>query len=172
MQFRYHNETDSLYVEILEHASAKSQELAPGVVLDFDAQGGLVGIDIDHASKVSELSHLKVDGIPLSVSYDPGPNQRVWATDVNQDGIVNEADLHLVFAGQGAKRGDPGYKRELDVNGDGVIDIRDIAIVGADFGRVEAEDLTEEEHEELIRGEEEFRRGEWVKWEDVRRRDV
>ena len=44
-----------------------------------------------------------------------------------------------------------------------------------DFVKVlvqEPEELTEQEQDELPKGEEEFRRGEWVKWQDVRRRDV
>jgi hypothetical protein len=44
-----------------------------------------------------------------------------------------------------------------------------------DFVKVlleEPEDLTEEEWRELCEGEEEIRRGEWVWWEEVRRKDV
>lgn len=44
-----------------------------------------------------------------------------------------------------------------------------------DFVKVllaEPEELTEEEWQELREGEEEIRRGEWVRWEDVRRKDV
>ncbi len=36
----------------------------------------------------------------------------------------------------------------------------------------EPEELTEEECEDVRKGEEEFRRGDWVRWQDVRRRDV
>ena len=34
------------------------------------------------------------------------------------------------------------------------------------------DELTEEELKDVRKGEVEFRRGEWVNWEDVRRRDV
>jgi len=37
---------------------------------------------------------------------------------------------------------------------------------------VEPDDLTESEMEEVAKGEEEVRKGEWVRWEDVRRTDV
>ena len=37
---------------------------------------------------------------------------------------------------------------------------------------VEPDDLTESEVEEVAKGEEEVRRGEWVRWEDVKRTDV
>ena len=36
----------------------------------------------------------------------------------------------------------------------------------------EPEELTEQESQELAEGEEEFRRDDWVKWQDVRRQDV
>lgn len=36
----------------------------------------------------------------------------------------------------------------------------------------EPEDLTEEERQDVSEGEEEIRRGEWVWWEEVRRKDV
>jgi hypothetical protein len=44
-----------------------------------------------------------------------------------------------------------------------------------DFVKVllqEAEELTEEEWQEVREGEEEFKRGTWVIWKDVRRKDV
>ena len=50
MKFHYYAETDSLYIDLVERPSVDSREIKPGVVLDFDADGNLVGIDIDHAS--------------------------------------------------------------------------------------------------------------------------
>ena len=44
-------EADSLYIDLADRPSADSREVAPGVVLDFDENGHLVGIDIDHASE-------------------------------------------------------------------------------------------------------------------------
>ncbi len=43
----------------------ESREVAPGIVLDFDATGRLVGIDIDQASKNVELSRLEAIALPL-----------------------------------------------------------------------------------------------------------
>ncbi len=66
MKFHYYPETDSLYIDLSEKVSADSREVAPGVVLDFDAQGNLVGIDIDHASKIADLSKLGADALPIA----------------------------------------------------------------------------------------------------------
>jgi uncharacterized protein YuzE len=63
MKFSYYPETDSLYIELSEKPSADSQEISTGVALDFDAEGNLVGIDIDHASKVANLSSLHIEGL-------------------------------------------------------------------------------------------------------------
>jgi uncharacterized protein YuzE len=65
MKFHYHPETDSLYIDLSEKASADSREVAPGVVLDFDTKGNVVGIDIDHASKIVDLSKLEAEALPL-----------------------------------------------------------------------------------------------------------
>ena len=65
MKFHYYPETDSLYINLSEKTATDSREVSDGVVLDFDAQGHLVGIDIDHASKVVELSRLETQALPL-----------------------------------------------------------------------------------------------------------
>ena len=66
MKFHYYPETDSLYIDLSEKVSANSKEAAPGVVLDFDAEGHLVGIDIDHASKIVDLSRLEAESLPIA----------------------------------------------------------------------------------------------------------
>ncbi len=66
MKLHYYPETDSLYIELSEVAGTDSQEVAPGIVLDFDADGRLVGIDIDHAGQVADLSSLEALGLPLA----------------------------------------------------------------------------------------------------------
>lgn len=66
MKFHYYPETDSLYIDLSEKTSVDSQEIAPGVVADFDAQGNLVGIDIDRASKIVNLTRLEAESLPLA----------------------------------------------------------------------------------------------------------
>jgi uncharacterized protein YuzE len=60
MKLNYHRETDSLYIDLVDRPSVESREVAEGIVLDFDAEGRLVGIDIDHASQKVELERLTV----------------------------------------------------------------------------------------------------------------
>ena len=46
MKFQYYPETDSLYIDLSAKVSVDSREVAPGVVLDFDTEGHVVGIDV------------------------------------------------------------------------------------------------------------------------------
>lgn len=67
MKLNYHPETDSLYIDLSERPSAESREISEGVVLDYDAQGNLVGIDIDNASHKVELQKLILSKLPGTV---------------------------------------------------------------------------------------------------------
>lgn len=64
MKFNYYPETDSLYIELSVKESVDSKEIAEGIIIDFDADGKIVGIDIDHASKIVDLSKLESKSLP------------------------------------------------------------------------------------------------------------
>ena len=64
MKISYYPDTDSLYIDLSEQQSAESREISEGVVLDYDAEGRLVGIDIDNASKKVELKKLILSKLP------------------------------------------------------------------------------------------------------------
>lgn len=64
MKLHYYPETDSLYIDLNSRPSADSREIANGLVIDFDAEGDIVGIDIDHASKKLDLQTLETVSVP------------------------------------------------------------------------------------------------------------
>ncbi|MFN3762624.1 MAG: DUF2283 domain-containing protein [Anaerolineae bacterium] len=66
MIFEYFPETDMLYIRLTEGVSAESEEIAPGVVLDFDAENRLIGIEIEDASCRLNLSRLELRAVPLA----------------------------------------------------------------------------------------------------------
>ena len=66
MKLHYYRETDSLYIDLVDRPSTDSRNVAPGVILDFDADGVLVGIDIDHASQKLDLSRVETVALPLA----------------------------------------------------------------------------------------------------------
>ena len=60
MKLLYDQSTDSLYIDLGDAPGVDSFELADGVVLDVNSEGGVAGIDIDHASRRLDLSALAV----------------------------------------------------------------------------------------------------------------
>ncbi len=70
MEVKYYKDTDSLYIDLLEHQSTESKEISEGIVLDFDATGRMVGIDIDNASNKVALEKLTVSSLPGTVETD------------------------------------------------------------------------------------------------------
>ena len=67
MKLNYYQDTDSLYIDLAERESAESREVAEGVVIDYDANGNVVGIDIDHASEKVQLGRLVLQGLTARV---------------------------------------------------------------------------------------------------------
>ena len=67
MRLNYYPETDSLYIDLSERASVESREISEGVILDYDAEGKPVGIDIDHASAKVELKKLTLNKLPVAI---------------------------------------------------------------------------------------------------------
>lgn len=65
MKLNYYPETDSLYIDLSTKTSVDSREISEGIVLDYDSDGNLVGIDIDNASKKIDLTELVMTRIPF-----------------------------------------------------------------------------------------------------------
>lgn len=65
MKLNYFPETDTLYIELADRPSAGSDEVADGVVIDLDAAGRVVGIEVEHASERAELRSLVTERLPL-----------------------------------------------------------------------------------------------------------
>jgi uncharacterized protein YuzE len=67
MRINYYAETDSLYIDLSSKPSVDSREVSEGIVLDYDADGNLVGIDIDQASTKLEIKELILHKLPAEV---------------------------------------------------------------------------------------------------------
>lgn len=61
MKTRYDADADALYVRFAEGKIDASEEVAPGVVLDFDAAGRIVALEVLAASK-----HLALGALPVA----------------------------------------------------------------------------------------------------------
>ena len=51
MKITYHTETDTIRIILTEAAIDESDEHKPGIILDYDAGGNMVGLEILDASK-------------------------------------------------------------------------------------------------------------------------
>ena len=66
MQYHYHPETDSLYIELKEGPGVETREILNGLNIDVDASGEVVGFEIDHLSHLAaNLAALEVEALPL-----------------------------------------------------------------------------------------------------------
>jgi uncharacterized protein YuzE len=66
------DQTDSLYIDLAERAGVDTCEVGDGIVIDLDANGHPVGIDIDQASKHLDLRTLDLRRIPFGAEKVAG----------------------------------------------------------------------------------------------------
>jgi uncharacterized protein YuzE len=66
MVFQYFADTDMLYIELVKGVAIESEEVAPGIVLDFDDQQRVIGIEIEDAGRLIDLSQLKLSALPIT----------------------------------------------------------------------------------------------------------
>ena len=66
MKLHYYPETDSLYIEFKPGPGVEAREIASGLVVDLDAAGRVVGLDIDNASAHLDLSKVETVDLPVS----------------------------------------------------------------------------------------------------------
>ena len=67
MKISYYPETNSLYIDLSDRLGDGSYEISTGMVLDYDADGNLTGIDIDQASGKLNLTELELHRFPAEI---------------------------------------------------------------------------------------------------------
>ena len=60
MRLKIDRENDALYLRLNEAAIVDSEEVDPGVILDFDQEGHMVGIEILSLSTRTEPDKLRI----------------------------------------------------------------------------------------------------------------
>lgn len=70
MKLEYFADADSLYIELSERPSVDSREISEGVVVDYDAEGRVVGIDIDNAGNKIDLGRVLLSKLPGAVETE------------------------------------------------------------------------------------------------------
>lgn len=67
MKLNYYKDTDSLYIDLSSRPSVDSKEISEGIVVDYDADGNITGIDIDNASKKIDMREVILSKVPSEI---------------------------------------------------------------------------------------------------------
>lgn len=60
MKLEFDPQADAAYLELTDAEIEESKEIQPGIIMDYDAEGRIVGIEVLYASKRAELPLKKV----------------------------------------------------------------------------------------------------------------
>ena len=71
MEIQYDTRSDMLYIGLSTNPSVESEEVSPCIVLDYDRDNKIVGIEITDGSKFADLSRLSVHGLDGAVVNAP-----------------------------------------------------------------------------------------------------
>ncbi len=65
MKLHYYPETDSLYFELKAGPGVETREVSAGINVDLDAEGNVVGFDIDGAAAKHDLATVETRALPV-----------------------------------------------------------------------------------------------------------
>lgn len=71
MKIEYSKTADALYVYFREVEAARSVDIQEGVVVDFDVQGQIVGIEILDVSSIlslTDLVNVSIENLPIELA--------------------------------------------------------------------------------------------------------
>ena len=67
MKLKIDEEADALYLTLSESVANESEEVSPGIIVDYDAHGRVVGIEMLHLSKrapAADLRRWQIESVP------------------------------------------------------------------------------------------------------------
>ena len=67
MTLNYDSTTDSLYIDLSSKPNSDSREISEDIVLDYDVDGNVTGIDIDNARNKVDLEKIVLNKVPAEV---------------------------------------------------------------------------------------------------------
>ena len=67
MRIRYDARVDAMYIDLIEAEVQTSDEVAPGIIFDYDANGAVVGIEVlDASERVGDPRQVQFNLSPAS----------------------------------------------------------------------------------------------------------
>ena len=67
MTLNYDLATDSLYIDLSTKPNSNSRQISEGIVLDYDVDGNVTGIDIDKPSNKVDLEKIVLKKVPAEI---------------------------------------------------------------------------------------------------------
>ena len=69
MKLKVDRDADALYLSLSEEPAYESEEVSPGIILDYDKKGRAVGIEMLHLSKrasTADIQRLLFESVPVA----------------------------------------------------------------------------------------------------------
>ena len=67
MTLNYDLATESLYIDLSTKPNSNSREISEGIVLDYDVDGNMTGIDIDKLINKVDLDKIILNKVPAEL---------------------------------------------------------------------------------------------------------
>ena len=65
MKIEFDPEVDALYIQLAEAEIEKTEEIKPGMILDYDANGNILGLEVLYVSKRASLPHKEIETLSV-----------------------------------------------------------------------------------------------------------
>lgn len=72
MKIKYFQDTDTLYIEFRAVEVAETKDLDENTLLDFDREGNICGITVEHAEERAEIPHFSYEQFLLRQRTEDG----------------------------------------------------------------------------------------------------
>lgn len=63
MRVQYFEDTDTLYIEFRRSDIAETRDLNENTLLEFDAAGNVCALTFEHASQITDIQRVTLEGI-------------------------------------------------------------------------------------------------------------
>ncbi|MBF0309373.1 MAG: DUF2283 domain-containing protein [Magnetococcales bacterium] len=63
MKIRYFSDTDTLFIRFRESDIVETRDIDEGTLIEFDANGQLCAITVEHAKERADLSHFSFEQV-------------------------------------------------------------------------------------------------------------
>ena len=67
MTLNYDSAIDSVYIDLSYKPNSDSRKISEGIVLDYDVDGNLTGVEIDKPSNKVDLERIVLNKVPSEV---------------------------------------------------------------------------------------------------------